>query len=325
MLRAGALTDERVVELIRHRYVPVYFDLLPTGAVFDAEGRDFVHRLQRDGHDRSRAAHASTPVLLATPTGEIVARIDNFAPADAFFQVLRQTLDEHPAHDTAGSDERRLRARAESGDGRAVLDVARLERALGRDKRARRLLEQNHESGTPSLRAEISYELGCMDRRQADWQGMERHFRAADERFARAILIERAWAHAARRQWQAARRLLKPLALATTASERRTEALYLLGVASHHLGQRERAAAIWRALIREHAADRWVYRADWALFESSRTQRSATAANGAAATNGNAARTTDAAAHMTRTAPPTSLLGREGYSVKRRHPDLHPE
>ncbi len=82
MLRAGPLSDERIVRLANRRFVSLYFDLSNRGAAGDPDARKFVVAARKELASR---AVPTPPLLFISPSGEVLGQVSNYATEE---QVL---------------------------------------------------------------------------------------------------------------------------------------------------------------------------------------------------------------------------------------------
>lgn len=265
-----------MVRLIRLRFVPFHFDLADGGPAADPEAKRMVVAAKpalggKDVHH--------TPLLLFTPAGELVAEIDSLASEDELFALLARALAEHPSYDAPSEEEREWQWRAREGDRAAACALAQDAFARGSFDEAARGFAALVDTVPPGPeRDSAAYELGRVQRQRGDHAAMEQAFaRIGDPApLLDGLRLERARRLLAERRHAELRATLSPYepvpdAEASPPADPRypriTEALYLLGVAHFHLGDAERAEALWRALVKRHPEDAWVRRADWAVFE----------------------------------------------------------
>lgn len=281
MLRAGPFSDERVVRLVNRRFVPIYFDLQPRAPMADADARKFV----TDSVDELLGSSVDTPPLLVmTPDGGVLKRIDNFSTEDECFRGLLDALALEPRWQAATPGEMEI---ARHGD---PLARAELLTDLGLFERAKEVLET-----TPG--AEAALRLAHLARLQGDFEAIGAALaKVDDERFADDVLVERAWLLLHDGKFGEA---LADANRVANDSPRHTEARYLAGVIEYSDGHRDEALAIWKSLVTSCSQDRWIYRADWAYTQTRDGDRRSFS-------------TID---------PRNSLLGRIGY-MQRRNPDL---
>jgi hypothetical protein len=243
VLRAGPLSDERVIRLANRRFVPFFFDLANDGAVGDRDARAFVVKARKE---LGGGGVPTPPILFMTADGEVLGEVDNYASADAVYAAMKKVLANHADHAKESDDEKKL----------AGLDRAELLLDLGDLDGAKALLEK--ESG-----AKAAYALGHVLRLLKEFDAADKAFEKVDDKeLADDVRVEKAWRH-----WVSfdAEKLLAALKEVPAESNRWTEARYLEGLALYHSGEKENACDLWKATIAaSKAQDRWLYRADWA-------------------------------------------------------------
>jgi TolA-binding protein len=218
-----------------------------------------------------------TPLLVFTPAGELLLQIASDTGEDALLADLQRLLAEHPEFDEPSAEERAWRHRAENGERAAARELAlnalargRLDEAIGELAALVELLPAGREHDS------AAYWLGRAHRLRGDPVAMEAAFAGIGDpsaltvelRLERAQHLRAAGRHAELRDLLAAHDLVESSdGSASPRGPRTTEALYLLALAHFELGDRERAEALWRALVQRYPEDGWVRRADWAVFE----------------------------------------------------------
>ena len=289
MLRAGPLSDERVIRLINRRFVPIYFDLSNRGVMADADARKFVVKAAAV----LGGGGVPTPnLMIMTPEGKVVTEVSNYGSTYQVLKGLMKALRKQPKFDQPGPAEKDHKNDLEAADARIDLldyDGARkMLRKLARASKDQTVTDQAH------------YRLGYLARMDRDWKAMEAHFgKVKDEHkmLANDLRMERAY-----RFWygEEYKKLREHLAQFPTGTDRYTEAMYHLGLAQYHLGKKKRAQKTWGGGIKSCSQDPWIYRADWAFTQSKEKRTSGGFSSGQ---------------------KKTSLLKRIGY-MGRRNPDL---
>jgi hypothetical protein len=238
------------MRLVNRRFVPLYFDLNPGGALADNKARAFVVKAKPD---LGGSAVSTPPVLVMTPQGEVLGEVDNYATEEVVLDSLRDVLGRHSGWNQPSEEEKRI---SKSG---SPLERAYLLLDLGHDDAARRLLEKEASPAAAALLAHV-----C--RIAKNWDAMERALaRATDAELADDARVERAWRHLAERDLAAA---LAQLSAFPKESARYTEARYVEGLARWHEGRKELALEIWKSTIESCSQDPWIYRADWAFTQA---------------------------------------------------------
>jgi hypothetical protein len=294
-----------VVRLVNRRFVPFYFDLLAVevpqgrGAARDLAARRFVLRARPD---LGALAVSTPPVLIMTLGGEVLAEIRNYASEEEMLRELRAVLERNSVWNQLSADEKHMVEGSARGEAAAqvafaelALDLRDLDEAEARFGKVLAALPPGE------LRDRAAYLRGHAARLRGDRRTMEEAFAEIDDEdaFARDVATERAQDLFAHREIEQLNALLATMP-ESSSQARASELRYLEGLGQFHLGEKEKAAAIWRALIAELPEDRWVMRADWALFNLTNPgKRSFT------------------------TADPKTPLGRLGY-MRRVNPDLTP-
>lgn len=290
MLRAGPFSDERVIRRINRRFVPHYFDLNPSGAAKDADARKLVLAAKPALGGQSVT---TPPVLVMTPSGELLTEISNYASETELLAALDEVLAENEEWDVATAEEE---AALKSG---APLERGELLFDLGRFDDARKALERAPGSAEALLLTRI-----C--RLQRDFAAAAVALeRVVDPAHADGAHVERAWLALQERDFKKVHAETKAIA---TASSSNHEADYVDGLAHFHDGKLEAAQKCWKVLItKAKAQDRFIYRADWAYTQSLQAKDAGKRAGSGFSTAG----------------PRQSLLDRIGY-MGREHPDLAP-
>jgi tetratricopeptide (TPR) repeat protein len=269
------LSDESVVRLIARRFIPYHFDLADGGAAEDAAAKRAILAAKPE---LAGADVHNPPLLVLSPAGELIGEIESATSEEALFSFLRGVLAGHSDFDAPSEEEREWERRAREGDLAAERALAENARVLGDVEGAARrlaLLADRLEPGPE--RDRVAFELGQLHRSRGDFAGMERAFAriAAPAPLEVELGLERARQLLAERRYEDLRARLGAYDLVEAAetaapranSPRVAEAIYLLGIAHFHLGDSERAEALWRALVKRRSPDAWVLRADWAVFE----------------------------------------------------------
>ncbi len=238
MLRAGPLSDERIVRLANRRFVPFYFDLSSDGYVGDRDARKFVTAARKE---LAGNGVATPPVLFMTPEGEVVGEIDNYASAAKVLAKMQGVLEANETYAKPSEGE-------DANDPEVALDLGKLEEA-------RKLYEKRGDA----------YGAGAVARRQQDWDGMEKALeKVRDAKLADDVAVERGYRHWADREFEKLRDACEKI---DEKSNRYTEARYYLGLAHFHRGEKEKALETWKAVIKKCSQDPWLYRADWAYCD----------------------------------------------------------
>ncbi len=242
MLRAGPLSDERIIRLANRRFVPFFFDLDSGGAVSDKDARAFVVKARKA---LGGNGVPTPPVLFMTPDGDVLGEADNYATADTILKAMKQVLEKHPDYAKESAAEAALTG----------LDRADFLVDLGDLDGAKAVLEK--EKG-----AKAAYALGRVLRLQKNFDAADAAFAKVDDAdLADDVRIERAYRHWHAREFD---KLRDALAGFPATSNRLTEARYFEGLAFFHLDDKEKACAIWKETIEKSKQDAWIYRADWA-------------------------------------------------------------
>ena len=243
MLRAGPLSDERILRLANRRFVPFFFDLSTSGAVGDKDARTFVVKARKE---LGGGGVPTPPVLFMNADGEVLGEVDNYASADAVFAAMKKILAGHPELAKESEDEKKLQG----------LERAEFLVDLGDLDGAKAILEK--ETG-----AKAAYALGRVLRLQKEFDAADKAFEKVDDKeLADDVRVEKAWRH-----WVAfdAGKLLGALKDFPKESNRWTEARYLEGLALFHSDEKDKACDLWKETIAaSKVQDRWLYRADWA-------------------------------------------------------------
>lgn len=288
MLRAGPLSDERVIRLINQRFVPFYFDLSNHGVMADPAARKFVVKANR----RLGGQGVPTPnLMIMTPAGKVVGEVSNYGTTAQILEGLLRALDEHPQFDRPSEVEKNHCDDVMAAEIKIdLLDYDGATRILN-------TLVENRKM-PPEVRGHAHYLLGRLARMDRDWQRMDAHFgKVAVKDLANDVRMERAYRFWYEEDYEQLRDHLDQF---PKDSSRFTEAAYHLGLAQYHLGKKKQARKTWGACIKSCTQDPWIYRADWAHTQSKEP-------------GGRGAFSTADKRH--------SLLNRIGY-MGRRNPDL---
>ena len=257
MLRAGPLSDERVIRLINRRFVPIYFDLSDHGVMADRDARRFVVKANRV----LGGGGVPTPnLMIMTPAGKVVTEVSNYGSTYQVLKGLMKALRKQPELDQPGPAEKDHKDDLVAADARIdLLDYDGARKILRKAARASKdetVVDQAH------------YRLGYLARMDRDWQAMEAHFgKIKDEHkmLANDMRMERAYQFWCEEEYE---KLRDHLAQFPEGTNRYTEAMYHLGLAWYHLDDKKRAQKIWRGGIKSCSQDPWIYRADWAYTQS---------------------------------------------------------
>jgi len=287
VLRAGPLSDERVIRLINRRFVPFYFDLSDSGVMADPDARRFVVKANR----RLGGRGVPTPnLMIMTPEGEVVTEVSNYGTTAQVLRGLVHALERKPDYDQPSQMEK---------EHTEDIIAAQIRIDLLDDDGARHVLDKViARSDTPTRVCDgAHYLLGRIARLDRDFATMEGHFnRVKDKDLADDIRMERAYPFWYAKEYQ---ELRAHLAQFPKNSPRYSEAQYYLGLALFHLGDSKTARKTWASAIKSCSQDPWIYRADWAYVTSKEKGRTA----------------------FSSAARRTSLLNRIGY-MGRANPDL---
>ena len=247
MLRAGPLSDQRIVALLNRRFVPFVFDLSDRGFAGDPKAREFVLKAKPAYGGNS----VTTPrVLFMTPEGEIVAEEDNFATEVQFLQTLRKVVSANPDFMQPTEAERALTSPVQRA--RVALDLLDY-------PQARKELTSADSDFAHFLR-------GQLERREANWEDMKAAFaQVRDPLFHDDVRMEKAYEFLVYGQYGKLQRALTDF---PKVSNRYTEARYYEGIALYHLGKVEEAQEVWKSTIKSSKQDGWIYRADWAYCDT---------------------------------------------------------
>ncbi|MHC4955555.1 MAG: hypothetical protein ACYTGZ_17020 [Planctomycetota bacterium] len=247
MLRAGPLSDQRVIGLVNRRFIPFFFDLSNRGFAGDPKAREFVVKAKPVLGGRSVP---TPPVLFMTPDGKVVGEVSNYASTEAVLKTLRTVMEKNPEYMQPAAEEKSLA----TPEARARLFIDLLDYT-----RARKELKGADSSHAHYLR-------GHLDRRAGRWTEMKENFaKVRDPLFQDDVRMELAYRH-----WVGGKfdELKKALNGFPKNSNRFTEARYYEGLALFHLGKKEDAQKIWASTIKACSQDPWIYRADWAYCNS---------------------------------------------------------
>jgi tetratricopeptide (TPR) repeat protein len=244
VLRAGPLSDERIVQLANRRFVSFYFDLSDRGAAGDPDARKFVVAARKELGGRA----VPTPRLLfMSADGKVLGSTSNYATEDQVLAAMLQVLRENPDFNKPSKME---------ADEANSLAQARIAIDLQQYDKARTLLRTLDS-------AESYYLRGRLARLSGDWDAAESLFaKVSKDTLADDLRIERAYRH-----WSDANfeKLVDHLREFPKESNRYSEARYYQGLALYHLGKKDEAMKLWESTIKACSQDPWIYRADWAF------------------------------------------------------------
>ncbi len=243
MLRAGPLSDERVIGLLNRRFVALYFDLSDRGAAADPAARKFVVAARPRLGGR---AVPTPPLLIMTPDGKVVGETSNYSSTAQVLSMLLAALEDHPEYNKPSPAEQAAAT---------PLERARIQLNLQDLEGARKTLARDQS-------AEAHYLLGHIARLQKRWGSMGKHFALVkDDSLKDDVRMERAY-----ELWYAKKHkeLAEHLKDFPKESNRYTEARYYQGLAAYHGGDKEQAQQLWEVTVKSCSQDPWIYRADWA-------------------------------------------------------------
>lgn len=246
MLRAGPLSDARVIGLLNRRFVPLYFDLSDRGAAADPAARKFVVAARPNLGGRQVP---TPPVLILTPEGKVLAETSNYGSTKQVLGMLVRVLKDHPEYNKPSAAEQAATSAMERA--RIQLDLQDLEGA--RKTLAREESEQAH------------YLLGHIARLQKRWGAMGKHLaQVKDAGLKDDARMERAYVLWHEKKYEELGVHLKDF---PEQSNRYTEARYFQGLAAFHSGDKEQAQKLWETTVKSCSQDPWIYRADWAYTD----------------------------------------------------------
>lgn len=248
-MRAGPLSDERVMRLVNRRFVPIYFDLDSAAPLGDPEAKKFLVA-QRKAFGGTFSV-PSTGIVVMSSQSEVLGEIPADASPDKVLETLLAILKKNPKYAKPSDQEQKVRdpiAKAE-----ILIDLV--------DYAGARKILAKEKGDKPR------YLLGRLARLDRDWKSMHAHFENVKDRaYADHLKMERAY-----ELWYGKKfaKLRDHLADFAKTSPRYSESRYYLGLAHYHLGEKKTATKIWVNMIKGCSQDPWVYKADWACTGSS--------------------------------------------------------
>ena len=246
VMRAGPLSDERVIGLLNRRFVPLYFDLSERRAAGDEDARAFVVDARWNlGKQRVGAP----PTLVMTVDGHVLKEIDNYATSEEVLQSLTHVLTAHPSFNKPTTREAKIRDYKQRA--RIAMDLQQHDLAL-------KALRNRAAPAARLLRTKVL-------RRMGNWEAVAKELkRIRSKKLRDEVTVERAWLLLHRNDLVELRDSLKGF---PATSKRYSEAKYLQGLAWYHSGLWERALETWEQAIRQGPEGPWIYRADWAYTQ----------------------------------------------------------
>ncbi len=256
MLRAGPLSDEKVIRLINRRFVPLYFDLSKHGVMADRGARKFVVRANR----RLGGSGVPTPnLMIMTPKGKVVGEVSNYGTTREVLKGLLRALDRNPDYDQPSELEKN-----HTDD----IMAAQIKIDLLHYEGAARILKDlaKHRKASAEVRDHANYLLGRLSRLDRDWKTMGGYLNKVKSKdLADDVRMEQAYRFWYEEEYE---QLRDHLAQFPKDSNRVTEASYHRGLALYHLGAKKEARKTWSRCVKSCSQDPWIYRADWAYTQS---------------------------------------------------------
>jgi len=256
VLRAGPLSDERIIRLINRRFVPIYFDLSDRGVMADPGARKFVVRANK----RLGGRGVPTPnLMIMTPKGKVVGEVSNYGTTVQVLKGLRRALKKHPEFNKPSELEKH-----HTDD----IVAAQVKIDLLEYEAAAKILQKlaDNKKAPTQVHDHANYLLGRLARMDRDWKQVAAHFKKVKSKdLADDVRMEQAY-----RFWydEDFQQLRDHLGQFSKDSNRFTEASYHLGLALYHLDEKKKARKTWSACVKSCSQDPWIYRADWAYTQS---------------------------------------------------------
>jgi hypothetical protein len=256
VLRAGPLSDERVIRLINRRFVPLYFDLSKHGVMADKAARKFV--VQANG--RLGGQGVPTPnLMIMTTKGKVVGEVSNYGTTRQVLKGLLRALDKNPDYDQPSELEKNhtddIMAAQIKVDLLDYEGATKILKSLAKNKNA-----------PAEVHDHVNYLLGRLCRMDRDWKAMAGYLKKVKSKdLADDVRMEQAYRFWCQEEFE---QLRAHLAQFPKDSNRVTEASYHLGLAHYHLGAKKDARKVWSRCVKSCSQDPWIYRADWAYTQS---------------------------------------------------------
>ena len=263
---------------MNRRFIPFHFDLSPRGYLGDKAASKWV---AEHLPEFARSSVQTPPVVFVTPEGKIIDRVSNYAPTETMIAKMQKVLKTNKEYNQFSPAESALQGIEKA---RLLIDLQRY------DEAAKEIANDSSQ--------QAQYLLGFLSRLKNDWPTAEKHFtKVTQAKWLDDVRMERAYRHWHTHDYPG---LSKALVNFPSKSNRFSEAKYFEGLAFFHQGEKDKAKQVWKQLVNSSKEDRWVYRADWAYFETGNKKqvRSFSTANGG-----------------------STPLGRIGY-MGNKHPDL---
>lgn len=242
-LRAGPLADQRVIRLIRRRFVPCYFETKPQGALYDKQATELAMLVSPEL--RFAAVMPTPPLMFVTPEGKSLATANVFCTADELYAVLVRVVGENEPWSSLSDDELLLPG---------TVDQARVLHELGQSGQALKMLGDDPSSAASFLR-------GVIAREEGDWAGMKRAFsRVTDDAWLNEMKMQELYRHWTAGNWRG----IKSVAADIDPDwPRYQEALYYQGLACHYTDTTSETMRLWKESIEANPATVWSLRMDW--------------------------------------------------------------
>jgi hypothetical protein len=241
--RAGPLVDDAVVRLIQRRFVPYYFELDERGARYDETAAKLAMELCPDLAFPS--VMPTPPVILATPEGKLLSTVSVYVSAADFLDSLASAVAQNEPYGELTASEAGLESRTERAQ--VLHDLRQLDAAL-------EALGDDQSSHAWFLRGAIAQE-------QERWDEMDAAFKmVTDDNWKNEISVRELYRYWTIRNLDGIRQLAASLA---PDHPRHQEAMYYLGLACYHSGDRDEALRVWGDSIQAHPDTAWSLRLDW--------------------------------------------------------------
>ncbi len=242
--RAIAFVDERVVNLLNHRFVIYYFDLQKPGSQYDEAAAKLAYELHPDMRYLSMA---TPPLLFMTPERKSLGQASNFLSSDELLESLVTVLNENPEYKELTTAEKLITE---------PIEKAKLHYELRDLEGAVQALARQQESEAYFLRLKIA-------REQRNWAAMKACVKLIPDLDLKASIdvenIVRYW------QTDNLEGIKAKGARIAKDNPRYQEAMYYVALAEYHTDARDDAKETLLRAIEHDRESAWAIRLDLAL------------------------------------------------------------
>lgn len=243
--RSTSFVDSRVVALLNRRFVPYYFDMDEFGFLYDEKASDLARELYPDM--RYLSSMPTPPLLFMTPEKKMLGHASNFLSSQELLDRLVEILDENPAY-------RRLTTVESVVDD--PVEKAWIHYELRDLEKSLESLKRTQSSDAYYLRVRIA-------REQEDWRAMKQAIKmVTDTNHIHYVDVENVLRYWKIRNLEGIKAKCQRIKID---NPRYQEAMYYLGLAQYHTGQKDSSITTWEKAIQHEKTSAWAYRLDLAL------------------------------------------------------------